>query len=333
MKISVVVPVRNEASSIGELLRRLLTQTRVPDEIVIADGGSTDSTAEIVAAFINKGAPVKLIQAGEALPGRGRNLGAAAATSEWLAFIDAGIEPAANWLEILAGRAEQDASIDVVYGGCEPVMDSFFTECAAVAYVFPPVRQPGIIARRRFIASSFMKRSVWHSVGGFREDLRSGEDLLFMHRIDSLGFNCVYEPRALVNWHLRPTLASTFERFVVYARNNIRAGLWRQWQAAIFSRYLFLIAVAVVFLVLSPKLLWLPISLWLLMLVLRGLVAIWRNRTCYPAKTGHNLKRLLLLVPLIATIDAAAIIGSVHWLLFDWFRRPAKTVVEAGNDA
>ena len=46
----------------------------------------------------------------------------------------------------------------------------------------------GVITRPRFIASSLMKRSVWRSVGGFPEDLRSGEDLLFMDRMETAGF-------------------------------------------------------------------------------------------------------------------------------------------------
>ena len=333
MKISVAVPVRNEADNIGKLIRLLLTQTRPPDEIVIVDGGSTDATVEIVADFIDNGAPLKLIRAGEALPGRGRNLASAAASSEWLAFIDGGIEPDPTWLETLASKAKQDASIDVVYGGCEAVIDSFFTECAAIAYLFPPVRRAGIIAQRRFIVSSLMKKSVWRSVGGFPEDLRSAEDHVFMNRIDGAGFNQVYEPRAIVRWHLRPTFATTFKRFVVYARNNIRAGLWREWQARIFFRYFLLITVAVVLIVLSPRLIWLPIGLWLLMLLLRALVAIRRNRSAYPANASRNLKRLMLLVPLIATIDAASFIGSIQWLAMDWLRRPGTTAVEVGNGA
>lgn len=333
MKITVAVPVRNEANNIGELLRRLLTQTRPPDEIVIVDGGSTDSTTDIVSDFINRGAAVKLIRAGEALPGRGRNLAAAAANSEWLAFIDAGIEPQSDWLELLAARVEEDDSIDVVYGGCEAITDSFFTECAAIAYLFPPVRREGIIARRRFIASSLMKKSVWLSVGGFPEDLRSAEDHVFMNRIESAGFKQVYEPNAIVRWHLRPTFASTFARFVVYARNNLRAGLWRDWQARIFFRYFMLVAVALILLALAPKLIWVAVVLWVLMLVLRALVAIRRNRVTYPGSPIRNLKRLFVLVPLIATIDAAAFLGSIHWLFMDWRRRSRSIALEAGNGA
>jgi len=333
MKISVAVPVRNEANSVGELLRRLLDQTRPPDEILITDGGSSDATTDIIAKFIAEGAPVKLIKAGHALPGRGRNLAAAEACNEWVAFIDAGIEPASNWLEALSSKVADDSTIDVVYGAWEPVTDTFFEECAAIAYVPAPAMRDGVVTRPRFIASSLMKHNVWRTVGGFPEELRSGEDLLFMDRIESAGFNSVFEPRGLVRWHLRPTLTSTFKRFVVYARNNIRAGLWRQWQAAIFTRYLLLFAIAVVSALVSPKLLWLPFGLWLLMLAVRAIVSIHRNRACYPARASRNLKRLVLLIPLLATIDAAAFIGSIQWLFFDWFRGQRTTAVEAGDGA
>src|SRR6266852_2457657 len=119
MRISVIVPVRNEEESIRALLDGLLTQTRRADEIIITDGGSTDMTARIIEEYITRGAPIHLIREEVALPGRGRNLAAAHASSEWLAFTDAGIRPASNWLAALAARIEQEQAADVVYGGWE----------------------------------------------------------------------------------------------------------------------------------------------------------------------------------------------------------------------
>jgi len=328
IKISVVIPVRNEADTVRLLIERLLSQTRRPDEIVITDGGSTDGTAEIITEFVNNGSPVRLIRAGQALPGRGRNLAASAAINDWIAFIDAGIEPEKDWLELLALTVENDSTVDVVYGEVEPIIDSFFAECAAITYV-----QRADITRQGFIASSLMKRSVWKSVGGFPENLRSAEDLLFMDRIESAGFNYSHEPRAVVHWQLQPTFATTIKRFVVYARNNMRAGLWRRWQRPIFSRYLTLVALAAVILVLSPKSMWLPFGLWLLMLLARAIVAIRRNGARYPTDAGRNLKRLVIVIPLLAMLDAAAFIGSIQWLLIDWFREHRKPAVEATNGA
>src|SRR3977135_2127666 len=92
MEISVIVPVRNEESSIGAPLESLLNQTLPPAEIVITDGGSTDATTAIIQKYIDSGAPVRLIRTTKALPGRATNLAAAHAAHEWLAFTDAGIK-------------------------------------------------------------------------------------------------------------------------------------------------------------------------------------------------------------------------------------------------
>ena len=333
MKVSVVVPVRDEEHSIRELLDSLLRQTHPPDQIVIADGGSVDATPQIIEEYIQKGAPVRLLRAGPALPGRGRNLGAAAADCEWIAFTDAGIRLNHDWLETLVARAAQDTSIDIVYGSWEPVTDTFFKECAAIAYVPPPSLRDGVVARPRFIASTLLRREAWAKVRGFPEDLRSAEDLIFMDRLEEAGYKAVFEPRAQVHWDLRSTLGATFKRFLVYSRNNIRAGLWRQWQATILFRYAVLLVLFVLALFVDPWLVLIPVLSSLVMLAARAFVSLRRNRACYPASLFRNLLRGAFIMLLLATLDAAAIIGSVQWLLLDSFRATRKAAVEAGNGA
>lgn len=333
MKVSIVIPVRDEEHSIRELLDSLLAQTRPPDEIVITDGGSVDATAQIIEEYIRNGAPVRLIRAGAALPGRGRNLGAAQASHEWLAFTDAGIRLANNWLEALTTKAESDDSIDVVYGSWQPVTNTFFKQCAAIAYVPPPSSHNGTITRPRFIASTLLRREAWQKVKGFPEDLRSAEDLIFMDRVENAGYHFVFEPRAQVQWDLRPTLWSTFKRFVVYSRNNIRAGLFRQWQSTILVRYGVLAVLALAALLIEPRWIWIVIALWLLMLVARAAVSIRRNRVVYPASLMQNVARGVMVMSLLAVLDAAAIIGSIQWLLLDYSRWSRKAPVEAGNGA
>jgi len=330
MKVSVVIPVRDEENSIRELLDSLLQQTRPPDEIVIADGGSVDATPQIIEEYIRKGAPVRLIRAGVALPGRGRNLGAAQASFEWLAFTDAGIRLSKDWLEALIARAEEDNSIDVVYGWWQPVTDTFFKQCAAIAYVSPPTLHDGVLVRPRSIASTLLRRQAWQAVNGFPEDLRSAEDLLFMDRLESAGYRFVFEPRAQVCWELRPTLLATFKRFLVYSRNNIRAGLFRQWQATILMRYGVLAILLLAALIIEPSWAWFPIAAWLFMLAARAVIAIRRNRVCYPASFLQNTARGAMVMSLLTVLDAAAILGSIQWLLLDSFRWSRKTPVEAG---
>ena len=333
MKVSVVVPVRDEEESIRELLDSLLAQTRPPDEIVIADGGSVDATPQIIEEYIRKGSPVRLISAGAALPGRGRNLGAAQASFDWLGFTDAGIRLANNWLEALVTKAKEDASVDVVYGFWQPVTDTFFTECAAIGYVPPPVPCDGMMIRPRSIVSALMRREAWRAVNGFPEDLRSAEDLVFMDRVENAGYVSVFEPRAQAYWTLKPTLGSTLKRFIVYSRNNIRAGLFRQWQAKILMRYAVLAILVVAALLIKPSWVWFPIGMWLLMLVARAVVSIRRNRICYPASFSRNVMRAPMVMSLLAVLDVAAIAGSIQWLLLDSFRWSRMAPVEAGDGA
>jgi glycosyltransferase involved in cell wall biosynthesis len=309
--------VRNEENSIRPLLDSLLDQTLMPAEIVIADGGSTDSTPEIILDYFKKGLPVRLVSEGPALPGRGRNLAAAKASCDWLAFTDGGVVPEPDWLESLARGAATEQEVEVVYGSYEPITGTLFKECAAIAYVPPPVEKDGATLRPRSIVSALMRRDVWERVGGFPEHLRSAEDLLFMNRVEGEGFRTVYAPAAVVHWNVQASLGRTFRRFLAYSISNIRAGLWRQWQAAIFKRYAFLFMLGLSALALGSWPLLLTAGVWVLMLASRAGWAIWRNRKCYPAGFRRNILRLGVIMPILATLDAAALIGSVQWFLRD----------------
>jgi cellulose synthase/poly-beta-1,6-N-acetylglucosamine synthase-like glycosyltransferase len=321
LRISVVVPVRDEEGSIRALLDALLAQTRPACEIVITDGGSRDHTTDIIEECAREGAMIRLIRAGAALPGRGRNLAAEQATSEWLAFIDAGTHPAADWIELLAAQVENDPSVDAVFGAWEPRVESFFEECAAIAYAYEsPVERGGVLISPPCVGSSLVRREAWREVGGFAEDLRSGEDILFMEKIERGKFRVAYARRAVVRWDAPPTLWLTFKRFALYSRHNLRAGLWRQWHAAVLGRYVLLLCALLPAFAFGAWWLAIVALLWLLMLAARAVVASYRKRGAIKGGRVRVALRLVALVPLIATIDAATITGALHWLLADKIR-------------
>jgi len=333
LKISLIVPVRNEENSIRALLDHALRQTRRPDEIVITDGGSTDATPQIIEEYIKRGEPIHLIRETAAWPGRGRNLAAAQASHEWLAFADAGTYPAQDWLETLAEKAKCAPGITVVYGAWSPVTDSFFKECAAIAYAYaPPIDIDGTLMPPPCIGSSLMQRAVWRAVGGFPEHLRAGEDLLFMNKVAAAKFPVAYEPRACIYWEMQPTFWLTFKRFVTYSRHSLRAGLWRQWHVAIFRRYAFLSLCVLCALPFGLRWLILPAALWLVMLGARAVVALRRNHGSYPAHIGRNALRFLLLLPILATLDAATLAGAAIWAVRDKIN-PAGRLVAGDNQA
>ena len=54
MKISLICTTYNEEKSIGKLIESMLNQSRLPDEIIIADSLSTDNTVKIIRSFKSK---------------------------------------------------------------------------------------------------------------------------------------------------------------------------------------------------------------------------------------------------------------------------------------
>ena len=235
-RTSVVVPVRNEAESIAMLLDSLRAQTRQPDEVVVCDGGSTDGTPELAEDYKRRGMPVRVLRAGPAFPGRGRNLGIEAAHGDLIALTDAGVRLDARWLERLVAPFEGPSPPDVVYGHFEPVTKSFRQRCIALAFVPPRDQRSGL--RTASVVSMAMRRDVWARVGGFREDLRSAEDLLFMRKVAVSRFSVQYVSDAVAFWSSPADFKTAFRRFATYSCCDIRAGLARQWQIRLLGIYL-----------------------------------------------------------------------------------------------
>ncbi len=86
MRVSVIIPTYNRAAWVTEAVASVLAQTWRDFELIVVDDGSTDATQEVLAAF--HGQLKVLCLEGRRGVSAARNLGAAAARGEWLAFLD-----------------------------------------------------------------------------------------------------------------------------------------------------------------------------------------------------------------------------------------------------
>lgn len=313
--ISLVVPIRNEEHSLPSLIESILKQSRPPNEVLLVDGGSLDDSISIARKLTSRDSRFRVIEAGPATPGRGRNVGIAAAACDWIALTDAGIQLDSDWLEELVRVVIKESDVRVVFGNFEPVTESFFEQCAALAYVPPPRLRPGGRMRGPSTASALLHRDAWAAVGGF-PDLRASEDIVFFERIEAHGVKVGWAPNALARWELQPTIGSTFRKFVLYSKHNVWAGRQRDWHYGLLRQYLIALPFVVLGIVWSP--------LWLLVPVFgflgRIAKAIYRNRE------GHSLFWLLNPVQflgvglILAVLDIATFIGWVQAVI-----RPAST--------
>jgi glycosyltransferase involved in cell wall biosynthesis len=99
--ISLVIPTRNAASSLGRCLASVAAQTRRPDEVIVVDGGSQDQTVALARAF---GATVLEMEANRSAQ---RNQGARRSSGDYLLFIDADMVLTPRVIEECLDRSAQ----------------------------------------------------------------------------------------------------------------------------------------------------------------------------------------------------------------------------------
>ena len=87
--VSVIVPAYNAAATIDETLKSALAQTHQNLEILVVDDGSTDATAEIVAAFAKRDQRIALLHQLNAGVAAARNLAIEHARGSYIAPLDA----------------------------------------------------------------------------------------------------------------------------------------------------------------------------------------------------------------------------------------------------
>lgn len=154
MRVSIIVPVLNEAGGIAELLN--MTRLLGAHEVILADGGSTDATREIARSM-----GVLVV---ECAPGRGpqMNAGAAVATGEIFLFLHADVrlrETALPQLLLSLSDPKKNGGIfDVHFDGDDWIARSFY-------WIYHWRRYLGIFYGD---AGIFVRREVFARMAGFQ---------------------------------------------------------------------------------------------------------------------------------------------------------------------
>lgn len=88
MKISVIIPFYNIKNYVNRCLTSVVYQSYQDLEIILVNNGSTDGTADLLVEWAEKDERISVITKENEGPGKARNAGIAAATGEFITFID-----------------------------------------------------------------------------------------------------------------------------------------------------------------------------------------------------------------------------------------------------
>jgi glycosyltransferase involved in cell wall biosynthesis len=119
-QVSVIIPVLNGELFIAAALQSILGQSQPPAEIIVADGGSSDRTPAIVAAFP---LPVRLMSLPKLGVADSLNAAIAASIHPLLAFLDADDFWAPDKTAWQIAALEADPTIEAVFGDVEEFTD------------------------------------------------------------------------------------------------------------------------------------------------------------------------------------------------------------------
>lgn len=191
IKISVIIPARNEEDNIGQLLQALQNQTYPAYlfEVIIIDDYSTDKTATIVQQFPS----VKLIQLKEdninSYKKKAIETGIAAATGDLIVTTDADCLPESNWLATIASFKTEKQSVfvaaPVVFENDNSLLQVFQT---LDFLVLQGITGASVHKKAHSMcngANLAYEKKAFDEVNGFQgiDNIASGDDMLLMHKI------------------------------------------------------------------------------------------------------------------------------------------------------
>lgn len=237
LSVAVVVTVLNEERTIGALLSALESQTRIPDEVIIIDGGSSDTTVSKIHEFASSTALSVHVDTQIGNRSIGRNSGVKRAVSDFIAFTDGGCQPDEKWLEKLI-QAHHDSKRPVIAGYYRVVDEPSPFQCASAPFflVMPDDVNPGTFLPAT--RSMLIEKSVFFEMGGFDELLSDNEDYAFARKLQRRSVPIAFATDAIVAWESPGTIFQFWSTIFRFARGDVKAGILRPKVGLVFLRYL-----------------------------------------------------------------------------------------------
>jgi glycosyltransferase involved in cell wall biosynthesis len=304
LRISIVMPYFNEASSLQKTFELLEAQTLRPAEIVFVDSGSTDNSRALINQWrnhrnnIEPQVLIKNVPAMTGVPSSSKNVGVDYSTSEFVAFMDCGIIFPATWLQEQA-KFLKDSGVDVVSGFGVFQGKGWLDRCA-IAQTY------GYLRPRPTVPTTVVRRDTFEASGRFLENRRAGYDVDWIDQLKARNIERGLNPKVTIQYNginFTSGFRHLFRKVVTYAEPCVAMSNYSYpyWYASLAFLALVLLGV-------SPSLF---LSLVGVYFVGRGyLIPLWKSRN---AQILFDEPFSIIGLPLVgAVMDSAKLLGYLR---------------------
>ena len=225
--VTVVMPVYNEESYIADTLNQILGQDYPAEcfEIIVADGGSTDTTRDIVRSFAKEHPGVRLMDNPGKRSSSGRNVGFKEGKGDYFLVVDGHCHiPSKTLLSDMVQIFKESGALCLGRPQrLDPPGLSDFQLAVAEARA-SRIGHGGdslIYGDYEGFASpvsngAAYSKEVFETIGFVDEDFDACEDVEFNYRVEQAGLPAYTSPRLLVQYYPRGSIASLFGQMERY---------------------------------------------------------------------------------------------------------------------
>ena len=284
----VVIPTLNEAGAIARVIERILDDEGLVDPlVVVADGGSTDETREIVRGISRRDPRVRLLDNPARLQSAAINLAAACIAGDrpWLVRVDAHADYPKNYASSLVAEAMRTGAASVVVS-MDTVGESAFQRAVAAAQ--NSLLGTGGSAHRLASEGQWVDHghhalfdlAAFEAVGGYDESFSHNEDAELDLRLTQQGSKIWLTDTVRIGYHPRSTAGALWRQYFSYGKGRARTVLKHYTPLKIRQALPLAIAPAVASLALAP-LFWVfavPALVWAMAALSFGVVLAARKR-------------------------------------------------------
>ena len=235
--VSIIIPVYTGHENLKYLLPAINQQMLLPGEIIIVDSCSHTEVEELI-DNIHLDIPIHYHREDKrAFPGKARNIGVSIAKHEYIAFLDCRTIPSDNWLYHYS-QVIKENDAGMVIGSTKVLANSKFQWYLRTATY-------GKLSYDT-VPGTLMKKQLFVSAGGFEENLRMAEDLLWMKRLQKERIEFVSVTTPFLEYDGLPeSLFSACQKFM-------KAGYYASFIMGDFKNLLFS-ALLVAFMLVIPR--------------------------------------------------------------------------------